>query len=41
MTGDNQNGGSLPSTRIGYEILSEWLGTHYYKISNCLPNKLQ
>ena len=30
MTGDNQNGGSLPSTRIGYETSSEWLNTHYY-----------
>ena len=38
MTGDNQNGGSLPSTRIGYETSSEWLNTHYYEISNCLPN---
>ena len=23
--GDDQNGGSLPSTRIGYETLLEWL----------------
>ena len=25
MMGDDQNGGSLPSSRIGYEILLEWL----------------
>ena len=34
MTGDNQNGGSLPSTRIGYETSSEWLKIYYYEISN-------